>query len=305
MNAVVDFLKSGWGRGLLLAIFGLFAISTWHGCHPARAPSPIPSPTNSNSLQVTDRAGSIPAPLPRPALLTNAQKRSVILSIDANLLADTNEVSSVFAPAGCSLKCVLVNSLESIRINTPVIGRVIENLWFNDKLVVPRDARVFGKAEVDRVRDRLAAAGTWTVVFPTGEEIIVQGSALHCDESPDGRHHGPDDGTAGFKGEVVHSTATWDELKLFASTFLAGVARSQQQNELTIYGPQPRQSAQNGLSAGTAAVLDDYAHSIADAIKRDGSYVHVNGGSSFYLFLPQTLDRAAARAGASRHTNAN
>ena len=305
MNVPTDFLKSRWGRGLMAGLFGLLLLFVWDNFHAAPIASRLPAATNAAALAVIDRAGSLPAPLPPRVPGTNAPHRPIILTIDANLPADSNEISSVFAPAGCSLKCVLVNSLESIRITTPVIGMVIEDLCFNGQVIVPRGTRIFGQAQVDRVRDRLAADGLWTLVFPNGEELVVPGQAQHCDVSADGKSYGPDDGSAGFKGRVINSTATWDELKFFASSFLASLARSQQQVDNSFYGPQLRQGLQNGVSAGTGAVLDEYARTIAETIKRDGIYVHVDGGSAFYVFLPQTLDRGAARVGASRHQHTN
>ena len=305
MKISADFLKSGWGKALVSVLAGLLIFSFYRGCRPEPQAVHLPAATNAADLTVIDRSGSLPAPLPPRGPVTNGPKSKVIFSIDAALPGDSNEISSVFAPAGCSLKCVLVNSLESIRIDTPVIGMVIEDLCFNGQVVVPAGTKIFGRAQVDRVRDRLAADGLWTLVYPTGDELVVPGQALHCEISADGRHHGPDDGTAGLKGKVLNSTATWDELKFFASSFLAALARSQQQTDNTFYGPQLRRGLQNGVSAGTAAVLDEYARSIADTIKRDGIYVHVDGGSMFYVFLPQTLDRGAARVGASRHSKSN
>jgi hypothetical protein len=302
MKPLIAFLSSRWGIGALAVAFVLLVWLSWPSSSGNQRQAGLPSSTNLTTLTQTNRGpGSIPNPLPPRIVLSNAPARPVILSLDAELPPDTNSIPTLFAPAGCSLKCVLVNSLESIRIDTPVIGLVIEDLVFRDQLVVPRNTKVIGKAQVDRVRDRLAADGTWTLVFPNGEEMIVPGTALHCDESPDGRNHGPHDGSAGFRGVVIRS-ASWDELKLFASSFLSAMARSQQQSQYTIYGPQVRQSLQTSASAGTAAVLDDYARSIAESIKRDGIYVHVDGGSLFYLFLPQTLDRTLARIGATRHS---
>jgi hypothetical protein len=304
MNGFSDFFRSGYGRGAMLVVVVLLLTFIFRsGCHSHHEPAAIPASTNAATLQVTDQSGSIPAPLPPPAHVTNAPKPRVILSMDASLPLDTNTISDTFAPAGCSLKCVLVNSLESIHISTPVIGMVVEDLSFNHKLIVPRNTKVVGKAQVDRVRERLAADGAWTLVFTNGEELVVQGLALDCDVSPNGKHYGPDDGSAGFKGQLIKSAATWDEIKLFTSTFLSGMARSQERTAYTLYGPQIQNNLQNGFTAGTAAVLDEYARSIADTIKRDGLYVHVDGGSFFYLFLPQTLDRTAARIGATRHSN--
>jgi hypothetical protein len=136
------------------------------------------------------------------------------------------------------------------------------------------------------------------LVFSSGEELVVEATALHREEIVPNQHWGPDDGSPGFKGRLIKN-ATFDEIKLFAATFLSGIAQGFQETESTILGSQARRSIQNSALGGSSAVLDEYARSIAESIKRDGVYVSVAGGSEFYLYLPTTLDRSAARIGAT------
>ncbi len=216
-------------------------------------------------------------------------------------MVETNPVPGMFAPAGSQLICDLVNTLESIRIETPVIGLVVRDLVFGGEVIVPAGTKVYGKAQVDRVRERLSANGNWTIVFPEGEELIVEGLALQREEIVPGQKWGADDGSAGFKGRVVKSSSL-DELKLFASAFLSGVSQGLQDTDSSVFGSTTRRSVKNAALAGSGAVLDEYAKSIAETIKRDGMYVRVDGGAQFTLFLPYFLDRAAARIGATRRT---
>jgi hypothetical protein len=303
MRDFLAFLKSRLGLASLAVAVLVVIVYSWATSRKASGPAPLPGAAAASTLSVSDlKPGSIPAPRPPGLRGTNGARSRDYLSIDAHLESDTNAVPTLFLPAGGRLQCVLVDALESIRIDTPVTGLVITDAWFNGQLVVPRGTRVLGKAKVDRVRDRLAAEGTWTLVFPNGEELLVTGMVLHADVSPDGTRHGPDDGSAGFKGQVIHQ-AGWDEIKMFASTFLSGMSRGLQRSDYTIYGAQLRQTLPNSALNGSAAVLDEYAKSIAETIKRDGVYVHVGAGSLFYLHLPQTLNRSAARIAATLLTH--
>jgi hypothetical protein len=243
--------------------------------------------------------GAVPVSQAASVTVPSGPRPAVVLSLSGHLPPATNVPPKVFAPAGRLLRCQLVNTLESIRIDTPVIGLVTEDLWFNRRLIVPAGTELHGKAQVDRVRDRLDATGAWTLVFPHGEELVVHGLVLHRDEAPDGQHWGPDDGSAGFKGQVLKG-ASWDEIKLFAATFLAGLSRGLQDTDTTMFGPQTRRSVRNATVSGAGTVLDEYARAIAGTIQRDGIYVRVPAGARFYLYVPQTLYRAAARVGATR-----
>ena len=303
MNTFAEFLRSRLGLGTLAIALILLVAVLFSSCGSGQAPRVLPPATNSTDASSLKRdIGSIPALKPPPVFATNPPKPSVILSIDVPLSAETNLVPGMFAPAGSQLICQLVNTVESIRIETPVIGLVIRDLTVAQQVIVPAGTRVLGKAQVDRVRDRLSANGSWTLVFPDGKELLVDGLALHREEIVPGEKWGLEDGSAGFKGQVVKSSSL-DEIKLFAAAFLSGVSKGFQETDASIYGPRVRRSMQNAALAGSSAVLDDYARSIAESIKRDGIFVRVPGGAEFTLYLPNFLDRSAARVGATRRTN--
>ena len=296
----LQFARSKFGLAAMAFAVILLGVSFFRGCGNDDR-NPLPPRTNSTELtQQKFHPGSIPAPKPAPVKgpLTNPPTRSVILTIDAHLPDPTNAVPEVFAPAGSKLVCVLINTVESIGLESQITGRVVRDLWFAKKLVVPAGTKVFAKARVDRVRDRIGAEGLWTLVFPSGEELIIQGIAQCREELVAGEKWGRDDGSSGLKGQVIKN-ATGDEIKLFAAAFLSGISQGLQQTENTVFGSQVRRSIKNAALAGSGAVLDEYARSIAEAIKRDGVFVRVPGGTEFTVFLPTTLVRSAARVGAT------
>ena len=80
------------------------------------------------------------------------------------------ELSEDFAPFGRLIQCELIVTVDSSSINTPVIGLVTENVYHHGHLIVPVGTEVHGSAQVDRVRERIASDGRWTLVWQSGEE---------------------------------------------------------------------------------------------------------------------------------------
>lgn len=207
------------------------------------------------------------------------------------------------APYGRLIPCETVVTLESNRLDTPVIGLVTEDVWHDGRVVIPRWAEVHGRAALDRTRERIAAAGTWVIVWRTldgdnGTELSVQGLALDRDTDPTTGKWGDQDGSAGLRGTVVKSQDD-RELKLFAATFL-GAATAALQDTRAAVGPLgetsvPAATVRNATLAGLGAVLREQAQQIRESIARDGFYLRVPSGKPFYLYLTETLDLGKAR----------
>jgi hypothetical protein len=209
----------------------------------------------------------------------------------------------LFAPYGRLIPCETVVTLESNRLDTPVIGLVTEDVWHAGRLVVPAGAEVHGHAALDRARERLAVQGAWKIVWRTpdadnGTELSVQGLALNREfDSATGRW-GEHDGSAGLRGAIL-KTDDERELKLFAATFLAGATAALQDVRPTAgwlgNASVPAATARNAGLAGSGAVLREHARAIRESIARDGLYLRVPAGKPFYLYLTQTLDLSQAR----------
>ena len=194
------------------------------------------------------------------------------------------------------LRCRLVNTVDSANIDTPVVALVTDELWHDGKLVIPAGTEVHGKASVNKLRERIVASGAWTLVWQTGEELVVNGIALDREEHPDGNSWGLTDGSAGLRGQVLRSDSL-EDIKLFIATFLAGAAAGLKEQRTTLLGDQIIRSTRNFALEGAGQVVSSYAQRIQDAIQRDGIFVRVAAGKEMYLYVPHTIDCSQAKIG--------
>lgn len=221
------------------------------------------------------------------------------------------KASAPFAPFGRLIPCETVVTLESNRIETPVIALVTQDVWHAGRLIIPAGAEVHGRASTDRTRERIAASGAWTIVWRTlgrdnGDQLRVEGIALDREFNPATGTWGEHDGSAGLRGTVLR-TDDLREIKLFAATFLATATAALQDTRATagLLGETaiPVATARNASLAGTGAILREYAQQIRDSIARDGFYLRVPAGKPFYLYVTETLDRGRAHSGVAASTS--
>src|SRR5690606_16505350 len=218
-------------------------------------------------------------------------------------------LSRAYAPYGRLIPCETVITIESSKLDTPVLGLVTEDVWHDGRLIIPAGAEVHGRASLDRARERIAVSGRWVVVWRdssplNGTELVLSGIALDRAKDDVTGEFGLRDGSAGLAGNLIRSD-NWQEIKLFASTFLAGMASGLQElrNQSTAYGdvPVPVASGKNAALQGTADVLNLYAKQIQDVIGRDGFYVRGPAGKQFYLYVTETVDQAKGSRGNVRN----
>jgi len=251
---------------------------------------PVPPPDNNSP----DQSPTVPAALPISLYHGNDQQ---------------TEVSDTYAPYGRMIPCETVITIDSAKIETPIIGFVTEDVWHDGKLIIPAGAEVHGKAQVDPSRERIASDNNWILVWRTtdrmnGAELPLHGVALDMERNETTGTWQLTDGSAGLKGDIL-KTDKWAEIKLFASTFLSAASTGLQQTQnvsspLTGATEQvPLATPQNAALQGTSAVLNQYAQQILDSIKRDGFYVRVPAGKQFYLYVTQTIDLDKAQKGES------
>lgn len=211
-----------------------------------------------------------------------------------------------YAPYGRLLQCELTLTVESSTIDTPIVGIVSKDLYWNKKLIIPANSEVHGTARTDRVRERIASTGPWTVVlapggeYPWGTELLLTGIALDMDLDVNSGRWGITDGSAGLRGAIFNNTNSLDEIKLFAATALRGVAEGFIPKTTNFLGQQvPVAGVETALGEGATAVLDRYAQRIMDEINQNGFYTRVASGKQFYLYIRQDVLLREARLGAS------
>jgi Bacterial conjugation TrbI-like protein len=324
----LNFFKTKSGKLVLfVAIFGggLMIFSVLRG--KSRSPEDIAvAPARTN---MTDKAQVVqsvelpmqpfrpptPKPEPLPVVKTNEAPKVVIeprpqeakapplppISLfpdSATETADQKTVSSIYAPFGRLISCETIVTVDSASIQTPIIGLVTENIYHAGKLVIPAGTEVHGTAQTDRHRERIASGNNWTLVWQGGEELHLKAVALDREFSGDQEGWGITDGSAGLRGRVLKSDDL-AEIKLFAATFLSGVAGALTEKQQTVFGPINSPTLNNAPFEGVQKVIDTYAQRIFDAIQKDGFYVRVASGKQFYLYVLQTIDRAEAEIGGS------
>jgi hypothetical protein len=218
-----------------------------------------------------------------------------------------------YAPAFRMLKCQLVNTVDSSNITTPIIGLVTEDLWWNGKVIVKANSEVHGIANVDRVRERIASTGEFTLVLNQpdglGRELVLRGMVLDMEKDEGANSFGITDGSAGLRGDVIR-TANNDVIKLYAASLASGIAGAFSSGANGLLGNRVfTNSASLGLSTlqgavvnpiagGTQSVLDRYAEQIASGIERDGFFVRVPAGKQFYLYCTEGIDLSRAHVAA-------
>jgi hypothetical protein len=267
---------------------------------PAKSKAPAaPAASNTNKPPAKEQAS--PEAQARP-MVVKSKAKSEALPISLFAETPTKEqkpLSKDFAPFGRLIPCELIVTVDSSSMQTPIIGLVTKNIYFGGRLLIPAGTEIHGKAQTDRVRERIASSGGWTFVWQDGRELRVSGIALDREFDADGKGWGITDGSAGLRGRVLKSD-DMAEIKLFAASFLSGAASAFTDNQQTIYGTQVLPTAKNAGLEGAQAVIQAYAKQIYDSIQRDGFYVRVAAGKQFYLYITQTLDVSDAAAGSTR-----
>jgi hypothetical protein len=234
-------------------------------------------------------------------------------------------------PSACygrKIKCKWVDPVDSSNISTPIIGLVTEDLkdYTKTQVLIPYHAEVHGKAQVDRERTRIAAEGTWVIVFNdgTGREMVVKGQAQDREDTgplvlasggkpidPDVRHWGQSDGGAGLHGTIIQTATTMDQIKVFVAAWLAAAAGSVQGYSTNIFGgvtANPNAPGIAGIqgaivnppSQATETVMNHWAQTIMDSIQRDGFYIRVPPAKEFYLYVEEDILLSRATVGGSR-----
>lgn len=218
--------------------------------------------------------------------------------------SDEVTISDAYLPYGCLIKCALVNTVDSSRIATPIIGMVTEDVWQAGICVISAGTQVHGIAQVDRSRERIASEKEWIVVWQDGKELPVKGIALSNTQHGREQRWSITDGSAGLEGEILKSDKLAQLKEILATTVSAAgsglVPVTTTTSPLGNTQVSTTGSAQAVLGESIQAVGRVYAEQIMQSIQRDGWFVRCKAGSSFYLYTLETVDISNAHVGSSR-----
>lgn len=168
----LDFFKSKTGKIILFLCVVAIGCIVYHGFAPSAQttkPEPEPKPqasSDKNEPTSIDRGGSrfiIPGILSLRGQNDGGAnsaptKAPPVLPIS---LYDSDEgeveISEEYAPYGRLIPCETIITIDSAKIETPIIGFVAEDVYHDGKLIIPAGAEVHGKAQVDTSRERIAS----------------------------------------------------------------------------------------------------------------------------------------------------
>lgn len=311
-----EFFSSPTGQVLLVAAVLTLGALVVHSQHRTQTAAPLPAARTVPSVplpKILTREGARLPPPPTPATGASAAppttttatpppSRILPLALAA-MLADAAPTPSRWtAPAGRMIPCMTVTALESNRLETPIVGLVTEDVWQDGAVIVPAGAEIHGRAALDHARERIAGQRAWRIVWRTndadnGLELPVDGILLEREYDAEHGTWGPHDGSAGLRGQIVRQEND-RQLRLFAATFLASATAALQETHATVgllgESTLPAATARNATLAGTSAVIREHVQALREAIARDGFYVRIPAGHSFYLYTTQAIDRSMA-----------
>jgi hypothetical protein len=195
----------------------------------------------------------------------------------------------IFAPRGTLIKAALVITLESNAVGTPVLGMVIEDVYFQGNLIVPAGTQVqattFGNS---RIRDRIDVRGSFTFIWADGSEYVTTGIALDHQPLSDGTFS-LTDGSPGIRGRVL-KTDEYAELKLLVAEAMQGVMNNSQTQFQSVYGLVPENTNRNAALGGGSSGAQAYAGLLSKKIEKDLEYVQVPAGTSFYIYTTDVFE---------------
>lgn len=269
---------------------------------PVVEATPRPKPTPTPEIEIKPRIVEVE----KPQGPMYVETVSIPEPPKSNLEAPSVTQEKPLAPYGRMLRCSTVNALvSSDRDDAPILGVVDEDFVWNQKNVIPRCSEVQGRTQLDYAKGSIGARGVWTIVIHDERypgwcpQMVVTAEALDSENDPNFKSYEILNGSPGLHGMVIRADA-WDDVKLFIATALSGAAGAIQPTTTTIFGTVAANPSGRGvggasgalvtpLAQGAQAVLNQYAQTIQDAIKRDGIYVIVPPKKTFMLHILQDL----------------
>jgi hypothetical protein len=252
-------------------------------------PTPTPLPIMSEGRPV---AVKTPPPIPQAIF---AMKES--------------SLSENYLPYGRLLKCELVNTVESINLETPIIGLITEDVWRDGRLIIPAGTEVHGAAKSSAARDRIGSDHEWILVFQNGKQLPLAGTVL--DNAPDEKEPGrwkESDGSAGLRGYRIAADKYAEAKAILASMVSSGAGAFP--GVTNIISPLTGGATQlqgggmtQALSAGIQAGGQLYAQRLLEGLQKNPYYVRVPAGTLFYLYVTQTVDLNKAARGLTSNTS--
>ena len=250
-----------------------------------------------------------PNPIPKKEREPSSMQKAPPPIPQAIFAMKETSLSENFLPFGRLLKCELVNTVDSINLETPIIGIITEDVWNEGRLVIPAGTEVHGTAKQSAARERIGSDRQWMLVFQDGKELPLTGTVLDC--APDGSNPdkwGETDGSAGLRGYKIASDKYAEAKAILAAMISSGAGAFPPVSNLISPLTGGVTQVQNGgyteaISAGIKAGGKIYSQRLLESLQKDPYFIRVPAGRLFYLYVNQTLDLDKAARGRSAATS--
>ena len=321
-NMFTEVFQKPAGRLILFLIAGAVVLAFVFGGKSPRSAEPIKTelPEQATAAKHSSFEQNIPTPgramakatpastPPPEAARPNATPKPPPPIPQAIFATKEATRSEYYLPYGRLLRCELVNAVESTNIETPIIGLITEDVWQAGRLVIQAGTEVHGLAQKTAARERIGSERQWVLVFQDGKELPLSGTVLdYAPEGTNGEQWAETDGSAGLRGYMIAADKYAEAKAILAAMISAGAgafpAMTNIISPLTGGVTQVQQGGyQDAIAAGIQAGGQIYSQRLLEGLKNDPYYVRVPAGTTFYLYVSQTVDLANARISSTTST---
>jgi hypothetical protein len=255
---------------------------------PAKKPPPpsLLSTSSSGQKKKSDK----PPPFPKLVHVSNTVSEPFVPT-----------APKLFAPRGILIKAALVITVDSSSIQTPVVGLVTEDVYWNKQLVLPAGTQVHAKASKGRIRDRIEVKGAFTFIWDDGREYTINGVALDHQRLADDSY-AITDGSAGVRGNIIQNDQ-YAQVKILIAEALQGIMNNNKQQFQSIYGLVPQNNTRNAALGGGAQAASAYSGLLTKQLSQDLDFVRVGAGTQFYIYTTDVFEPEMASIAGLRQKN--
>lgn len=212
--------------------------------------------------------------------------------------------SAKWMPSHRLIPCRLVNAIETRNLVSPVIAIITEDVMHHGKVVIPALTEIHGTIGGTRDGNRVAGSNSWRLVFnndkkSNGAELSVKGLVLFRNDI-DEPEKKPHEMSAGFMGKLYERNPGEFKKIIALSAFQSGI-QAMKDKQSNAFGDEiDSNSARNAGIDALSKPADLWVERQLERLGDDPYYLHVGGGTAFYIYTLEAIDTYHAKKGQSR-----
>lgn len=212
--------------------------------------------------------------------------------------------SAHWMPSHRLIPCRLVNAIETRNLVSPVIAIVTEDVMHHGKIVIPAFTEIHGTIGGTRDGNRIAGSTSWRLVFnkdekSNGKELSIKGLVLFRNDV-DEPEKKPQEMSAGFMGKLYERNPGEFKKIIALSAFQSGVQAFKDKESSALGNEIDSSSARNAGIEALSKPADIWIERQLERLGDDPYYLHVGGGTAFYIYTQEPIDSSHAKKGQSR-----